>query len=428
MSIYSTIIKIKKSRLVNDTFSYTFFNILEKAIPFFVLPIITRLLSKEEVGYYIFYQALISILIPLMTMNFDSSILLNYYKLSKEEFRIYFSNGLIIFLVIYSFLFLVAIALSNPISEWIDFPALWFKFVLLIIFFEFFTVLRKNLWRVKYKIKIFGIFSIMIALLNNGIGLILVFNSDLGWKGMIIGHFIGYLIFAIYSYITFYFEHLVIFQLKKTFIKDLIVVSFPLSLHRIGLWLGDTANKIIINSLLGATATGNYGIGAFFGSVITLIENAFNKAFTPYLFDKLSNIDKSKEKEIVKISYAVYFFLFIIAFFVFIFGYFGVGIIFGDQYLPTKVFILPLTLAAMFKGFNKLHVNYIFYTKRTFNITQITLTTGILNVILSYFMIQKFGLVGAAYTMLFISFLQYILSFYVGNKMIPMPWLYFMKK
>ena len=61
--------KISKSRLAKDSFSYTIYNIIEKAIPFLILPIITRTLSKEDVGLYILFQALIEVLIPIMTLK-----------------------------------------------------------------------------------------------------------------------------------------------------------------------------------------------------------------------------------------------------------------------------------------------------------------------------------------------------------------------
>ena len=55
-------------------------------------------------------------------------------------------------------------------------------------------------------------------------------------------------------------------------------------------------------------------------------------------------------------------------------------------------------------------------------VTKITFTIGVINIFLSYILIVKFGLIGAAYSLLIISFFQYILSFYVGHKLIPMPW------
>ena len=105
---------------------------------------------------------------------------------------------------------------------------------------------------------------------------------------------------------------------------------------------------------------------------------------------------------------------------------FFVGFLFGDEYLSTREFLFPLVLASMLKGFYKLHVNYIMFTKKTLNVTKITLSTGVLNLGLSYYLVSSFGIMGAAYALLLVNALQYISAFYIGNKLIPMPWFYFL--
>ena len=86
-----------------------------------------------------------------------------------------------------------------------------------------------------------------------------------------------------------------------------------------------------------------------------------------------------------------------------------------------------LIIAALFKGFYKLHVHYILFTKKTTQLTKITFFTGLINLGLSYVLILNFGLIGAAYSLVIINFLQYVLSFNIGNKLVPMPWFKFHK-
>ena len=45
-----------RSKLLRDTASYSIINILDKAIPFLIMPIISRVLTKEDMGYYSLYQ------------------------------------------------------------------------------------------------------------------------------------------------------------------------------------------------------------------------------------------------------------------------------------------------------------------------------------------------------------------------------------
>ena len=86
-----------------------------------------------------------------------------------------------------------------------------------------------------------------------------------------------------------------------------------------------------------------------------------------------------------------------------------------------------MIIAALIKGFYKLHVHYILFTKKTTKLTKITFFTGLINLGLSYVFILNFGLIGAAYSLVIINFLQYVLSFNIGNKLIPMPWFKFHK-
>lgn len=152
--------KFKKSKIAGDSVKYTFLNFLEKAIPFLILPIITRVLPKEEVGYYMLYQAFIEIAIPIIGLNISTFTLLNYYKLDKHEFKIYFSNGLVLFGICALFFLLLLISTKDFIAVQILFPSDWLLVIFFIASFQILTNMRLNLWRVNYKIKEFGYLTI----------------------------------------------------------------------------------------------------------------------------------------------------------------------------------------------------------------------------------------------------------------------------
>ena len=77
-------------------------------------------------------------------------------------------------------------------------------------------------------------------------------------------------------------------------------------------------------------------------------------------------------------------------------GYYLVGIIFGEAYNDTRNVIAPLVFAAAFNGMYKMHTNYVFFTKKTYIIMSITLTMGLINIIIVYYLVKSFGIVGAA--------------------------------
>lgn len=423
MQLIKKINSLFNSEIFKHSASYTILNFLEKALPFLVLPILTRTLSIEDVGMFILYQALIEILMPILTLSIDNTILLNYYKLESIYFKRYFTQSVLVFFILFFVSFVFILAFRTLLSQYINFPSFWLPFIIACIFFRFFTQNRQNIWRVQYNIKNYSRFTILLSLLNNLLGIGLVLFTDIGWPGMIIGHLFGYAILGCYAIFTFFKQGFIsINKLSSDYINDILKVSYPISLHRLGIWLGSSANKMIIAAILGAAATGSYGIGAVFATIVTMLEDSISKAVIPHFYEKLKS-DKYQEKQsIVGLSYKIYAFLLLVSIMVYLIGYLFTDIIFGKQFLDTRALLLPLILAAFFKGLYKLHVHYIFFTKRTMQVTKITFTIGVINIFLSYMLIIKFGLIGAAYSLLIISICQYILTFYVGNKLIPMPW------
>lgn len=422
MDIKSKINILTRSKLVKDSAGYTILNFLEKALPFLVFPILTRKLSIEDVGLFVLYQTIVEILMPIMTLNIDNAILINFYKLELVKFKKYFSTGLILFGYVFLFTLFIIIVFRNYISELIQFPSFWIMVVGITVFFRFLVQNRQNLWRVNFEIKKYSKLTLGISVVNNFVGLFLVIYSNFGWTGMIVGHLIGYSLFGSYSLFTFIKGKILIWNKDVLFMKDILKVSLPIAIHRFGIWLGSAGNKIIIATLLGTAATGSYGVGAVFAAVIAILEDALSKAVIPHIYEKLKKNTAEEKKLVVKMSYAIYIFLFGVSIMVYFIGYYLIDFIFGKQLNDTKSLLLPLIIAALFKGLYKLHVHYIFFTKKTIQVTKITFTTGVLNILMSYLFILNFGLIGAAYSLVIINFLQYILSFRVGNNLMPMPW------
>lgn len=415
--------KLKGSELFRHSASYTILNFLEKALPFLVFPILTRKLSIEDVGLFVLYQTLIEILMPILTLSIDNTSLLTFYKLDLKEFKKYFSNAFFVFSIVFLTVFIFMLIFNNSLSHLINFSSFWLPFVIIMVFFRFLTQNRQNIWRVQYKIKNYSKFTLSISLLNNILGIFLVLYTNIGWGGMIIGHFVGYVLFGSYSLYTFFNEGFILFQkLTSKYVKDILKISFPIAIHRLGIWLGSAANKMIIAAILGTAATGSYGVGAVFASVIAILEDAISKAIIPHIYEKLKINKIAEKKSIVKLSYMIYGGLLLISIIAYLIGYNLTVFIFGEQFDETKYLLFPLIAAAYFKGLYKLHVHYIFFTKKTIQVTKITFSVGIINVFLSYFLVLNFGLIGAAYSLFFINVFQYFLSFYVGNKLIPMPW------
>lgn len=421
------IIPLLKSRLFKNASVYTVVNILDKLIPFLILPLLTRELSQEAIGYYVLYQAILPVIMLVLTLNADSSVLLSYYKLENEKFNNYLSNSFYIIIGSYILFGSLLLVFGEHIAAVIEFPAIWLFLAFNVVALRFITTLKLNLWQVQKRPIPYGIYRVSYTLVVYTLALILILVYNFSWQGIIIGQLVGGFIFSIIALFIFIKNKYFDFKINLEFIIDNLKVGLPLSIHNLGAWFGNLASRFVINLLIGKAATGSYGIGATFGIIMLVLQDSFNKAFVPFLFEKLENLTVETKIKLAKYTYLYYGSILILAGLISVFGYYTIGLIFGENYIDARNIIAPVVFANAFNGMYKMHVNYVFFTKNTQYIAVVTFISGAVNIILCYLFVQQFYIAGAAYAYLISQIVSYLLAFYIGYKFVKIPYLYFLK-
>ncbi len=386
------------------------------------MPLLTRVLSKEGMGMYSLYQVTMQLIIPIFSLSIDYAINISYFKLKDKEFIRYQSTGIYLSLLLFAFFTLITIIFIHPLSHLFGLSPQMLMLTILVILLQYFNTIRLNLWQAQQKPLQYGLFAIPLTLSKNVFALILILSLGYGWEGIIWGNLAGnafLFIVAVYTYTKAHYLQWC-FSLKDAI--DQVKTSISISVHRISAWFSTSINRIIINALLGTAATGSFGVGTVFATIVTVLEDAANNAYWPYLYRKLQNYDDNSKKSVVKLIAIYYIAFIVIGCFIGLAGYLFVGVVFGLQYEDTKVFIFPLVLSAIMNGLYKLHVNIIFFTKKTYIVARNTIICAIANIGVAYVFIKFYGLTGAAYAALLIQFLLYVLTLLSGNKLYPLPW------
>ncbi|GAA6369059.1 lipopolysaccharide biosynthesis protein [Odoribacter splanchnicus] len=411
-----------RNKFTQDFLGYIIITGLQKAIPFLLLPYLSRLFNEEQLGYYVLFQTILLLLYPILTIGFDTAIGINYYKLDTKKFAIYLTNGL-------GFIFFFAaigiglfFLLPDFISRYIKFSFHWLIVIAFIPVPQFIFLINQSLLRYLNLLKAYGCRAITFTLLSNTISLMLIFFTSYTWEAFIIGTLAGYMIMSTDAFFQLKRRRFLSFKYEKSDIKDALKVGLPICIHSIGGWLGNSLNKVMVNSLIGIGATASFGIGSAFGMVMTMLQDSMNLAYTPYIYQKLKQVDNEVKDVIVKLTFYLYLIIIALVVGISIVGYFSVEFFFGDNYSATRSLIFPLVLAAGINGLYKIHTAYIFFSRRTLIIAKITFITGVINIVCSYFLIEKFGISGAAYAAVMIQLLIYLLTLYSANKLFKMDW------
>lgn len=87
---------------------------------------------------------------------------------------------------------------------------------------------------------------------------------------------------------------------------------------------------------------------------------------------------------------------------------------------PLLIFIL---LGNAFTGMYYMVTNYIFYSRRTGLLSALTISVGVTTVVLSWFLINAYGLKGAAIGFMLGQASLFFCAWVLSNYCVPMPWL-----
>ncbi len=401
---------------------YAGFNVINQAIPFFLLPIMTRYLTPTDYGIVATFSVLLAVMVVFVSLSMHGAINVNYFKLKKEELREYIGNVFIILFVSFILVYIVTCIFQSPLSFFTKFPEKWIPNIAIVALFQSFFAITIVLWRAEQKAFPYGLFQISSTILNVSLSVVFVVLLCWGWQGRILGVIITSVIFGLLSIFVIYKREYIKFSFNKKYIKDALFFGIPLIPHALGGWIITGIDRIFINSMVGVAATGLYSVGYSVGMIIGLLAGSFNLAWSPFLFEKLKENNYLTKVKIVKFTYLYDIGIIVLALALsFIAPYFLKFFVSKNFYFAYK-YVLWIALGYAFNGMYFMVVNYIFYVKKTYILAWVTFSSAGINVILNYFFIKANGAIGAAQATTITFFICFILTWILSVKVYKMPW------
>ncbi len=414
---------IFKHKLFKNTFIYTCSGVINNAIPFFLLPIMTRYLSPADYGIVATFNVLLAVVAAFVGLSMYGAINVNYFKLKKAELKVYIGNVIFILFGSFILVYVITYIFKSPLSFFTKFPEKWIPNIAVVALFQSFFAVTLVLWRAEQKPLPYGLFQISRTILNISLSVVFVVWLWWGWQGRILGAIITSVIFGLLSIFVIYKREYIKFSFNKKYIKDALFFGVPLIPDALGGWIMTSIDRIFINSMVGVAATGLYSVGYSVGMIIGLLVNSFNLAWSPFLFEKLKENNYSTKVKIVKFTYLYNVCIVLVALSLsFIAPYFLKFFISKNFYFAYK-YVLWIALGYAFQGMYYMVANYILYVKKTYILAWVTLFSAGANVVLNYFFIKANGAIGAAQATTVSFFINFILTWVLSIKVYKMPWL-----
>jgi len=414
---------ILSHRLFKNASIYTITNTIRQAIPFFLLPVLTRYLTPSDYGIVATFEVILLLTMILIELNTCGAIGVNFFKLEREKLKIYIGNVILISVISFILTFTVIYIFRPFLSSLIKFPENWLSIFPIVALSQFFIVLVLTLWQVEETALPYGIFQILQSSLDISLSLIFVIILYWKWQGRIAGTAIASIIFAFISILILRKRNYIAFSLNKDYIKDALLFGIPLIPHVLGSWIMSSIGRIFINSMINVRETGIYTVGCQVGMIIGLLVASFNKAWTPFLYRKLNENNHSTNLKIVKLTYLYNAGIIILALVLSLAAPFFLKFFVSDKFYSAYKYVKWVAIGYAFQGMYFMVANYIFYMKKTYVLSGITFFCAIINIILNYFLIKNNGAIGAAQAMTITFFLFFILTWILSARIYKMPWL-----
>lgn len=413
---------IFKHKLIRNSFVYTSSSIITNAIPFLLLPVLTRYLTPTDYGIVATFEVLLAITLVFVNLNMNGAVGVNFFQIDKQELEIYIGNAVFILFTSFLLTFCIIFAVKTPFSNLIKLPQSWLPIIVVIALSQSVFTMALTLWQVEQKPLPYGIFQISQAVLNVTLSLILVVVLNWRWQGRLLGIIIASIIFGFIGLFVIYTRKYIKLTFNKAYIKDALFFGIPLIPHALGGWVRASIDRFFINSMVNVAETGIYTVGYQVGMMIGLLATSFNQAWSPFLFEKLKENNSAVKIRIVKFTYLYDAGIIVLALALSLVAPWFLELFVSKNYHSAYKYVFWIAMGYAANGMYFMVVNYIFYAKKTYILAWITFISAGINVILNYFLIKANGAIGAAQAMTVSFFVNFILTWILSAKVYNMPW------
>jgi O-antigen/teichoic acid export membrane protein len=400
---------------------YTIVSILQKCIGFFLLPVYTSYLLETDYGITGVTTSIVSLLSVFYVLSLNGAISRFYfdYKDNKEKLREFWGTN-ILFVAINSFalsilLFIFHKYLLMPFVKGISFYPYLAIALVSITLNPIYNIFQSTL-QAEQKGKQYGLNNLSYFTINLILTIVFVVGFKFKAMGVLLSLAVTDTIFFIYTLIRFI--PTVKLRINKAYLKQSLGYSLPLIPHSLAGWIMGMLDKLFLNNMISTEAAGAYNIGFQFGNIMNILTTAVNQAYVPWFFDKMKHGEEGKKSAVKFAEYAIV-----------VYGLIGMLIsLFGQEVTRVMISrkfnfqdgwkIVPLiTFAFVFNGIYYFFVNPLFYNKRGTKFVSVgTFFSAIMNSVLNYVLIPKYGTIGSAIASLISMFMASVLILVISTK------------
>jgi O-antigen/teichoic acid export membrane protein len=392
-----------------------------------VLPILTRYLSPGEYGSVALFTAFVGFAAPVVGMSMKTHIARNFFKVTRERMAHISWNTFIAvtanLLVLAGLSVGLAAAFPATVDAVVGLSALWIAVALLTAWAQSVSAHLTTFLRVQGRPLPYASFEFLFAGFNLALSLFFVVACGWGWRGRAAGFAVSAAAAAVAAVTALRRMGYLAGRVEGGLMRHLYRICLPLVPHAFAGQITTMSSRFFLNGIAGLEAVGLYAVGHTFGTLVNMPVDAFNNAWTPWVYKRLAAHNSQSDREIARVWLLVSAGLVALWLFMVAAAPLALRWITNPRYHSAEAYIGWVALAFALQGMYVLLTPILIDEGKTDALAIISFAVAGTSLALNYGLIHLAGGLGAAYTLVLCSGLRLALVFAYLRRVRPMPWL-----
>jgi|GEM_PF-1466907 len=399
-------------------------NVASAAVPFLLLPLLTRVLAPAEYGHIVAFTLLVTFCMPFAGLNVHSAIGVAWFSRPRDRIPAY--NGTALILAIGTTLLVAPIAaliVTGMPSLVADLPAPWAAVAALTAGANVIFQSRLVLWQSQQQPFRNALLQVTASVLNVSLSLIAVLWLGWGAGGRNAGIALSAAVMASASLMLFIVSRDAVWSIRTDYLKQQIRYGLPLVPHVIAGVMLATVDRWMVSTHLGPKVLGIYGAGAQLGMVMTVLADAFVKAYNPWLYARLGSGGALDKLRVVGAIYVAAPAFLCLAAAVEVGLHWTSGLLLGSRYAEAVQTLPWFVLGGAFSGVYLCTSSIYFFQERTALLASSTVSAATVGIVAVWGLVSAFGVQGAAMGYAATQGILALFSTTIAMKNFDLPWL-----
>lgn len=384
---------------------------LQKGISTITTPIFTRILTTSEYGQYSVFSSWMAIITPIVSLNLFSGVY-SQGVVKFESDRKRFSSSLqgltLTMIVIWTVIYMICPDFWNNIFSLSTMEML--AMLILIWLSAVYSFWSMN-QRIDFKYKGLVFVTLLASILQPVISIVFILHSE----NKVLARIFGMIVVQLFLYSWMFLSMMMSGKefFSKKYWMYALKFNIPLLPHYLSMNILSSSDRIMIGKMCDTSSVGIYNLAYSVSLIMTIFNTALLQTIEPWIYRKLKD---KRGYDIERVAYPSFIIIAAVNILLIMFAPEVINIFAPKQYKEAIWVIPSVTLSVFFTFLYTFFATFEFYYEKTNYIAGATVGGAMLNIVLNYIFIKRFGFIAAGYTTLFSYILFAVLHYYFMRK------------